>query len=42
MPGLVSFMPFPAQQVNDPASGQLHDGRRPWCATVQPAVLTNH
>lgn len=42
MPGPVSFMPLPAQQMADSASGHLHDGRRPWLAGVQPVVATSH
>lgn len=42
MPGSVSFMPLPAQQMANSASGQLHDRRRPWLAIEQPAILTSH
>ena len=42
MPGPVSLVPLPAQQMADPAPGHLHDGRRRWRMAIQSAVLPSH
>ena len=42
IPGPVSFVPLPAQQVADRAAGHLHDGRRPGRAGIQSTVLRSH
>lgn len=42
MPGPVSLMLLPAQQVADSAPGHLHDGRRRWRMGIQPTILRSH
>jgi len=42
VPGPVSFVSLPAQQVAEHAPGHLHYGRRPRRASVQSTVLRSH
>jgi hypothetical protein len=42
MLGPVPLVPLPAQQMPDPAPGQLHDRRRPRLTPMQPAASTSH